>query len=55
MVGWTEQKEIRTLCVSFLFIYLFIFNFFVVCQIWLTEHNFCVMQKLGIVCYVNRF
>jgi len=48
MIGWTEQKEIRTLCVC-VFFYLFIFNFFVVCQTCLTEHSFCVMQKSGII------
>ena len=54
LVGLNRKKLELCVCLFYLFIYLFLI-FFVVCQIWLTEHNFCVMQKLGIICYVNRF
>ena len=48
MIGWIEQKEIRTvcLCVCMWFFFLFLF---IIRQTWLTEHSFCVMQKSGII------
>ena len=45
LVGLNRKK--LELCVYVFFIYFF--NFFVVCQTWLTEHSFCVMQKSSII------
>jgi hypothetical protein len=47
LVGLNRKKLELYVCV-FLFFFLS-FYFFTVCQTWLTEHSFCVMQKSGII------